>query len=177
VRESRQDIEELQLLIDRSSERLGPHGRAIMDPDQWSISAEDICEYLQGIRHLAVATVNSKTQPRVAPVDGWFVRARFVFGSDGSSIRMKHLKANPAVSATHYIGDDIAVIVHGRAELIGRHHSDAAFLDEVITDLYGSSPFTWGDDVLLARIEPDTMLTYSRDFAHAMETNAPMYRR
>lgn len=117
-----------------------------MDPNRWSISAKDICEYLQGIRHLAVATVNSKTEPRVAPVDGWFVRGRFVFGSDGSSVRMKHLRENPAVSATHYVGDDIAVIVPGRAELIDRQHPDAALLDEVITDLYGSSPFTWGNE-------------------------------
>jgi len=148
-----------------------------MDPDRWAISAADVCDYLQGIRHLALATVNARGEPRVAPVDGWFVRARFIFGSGGNSIRVKHIRGNPSVSATHFAGDDIAVIVHGRAELIPSDHRDAPWLDEVISDLYGSSPFSWGKDVHLGRIEPGTMLTYSRDFARAQAAHPPLLRR
>jgi uncharacterized pyridoxamine 5'-phosphate oxidase family protein len=177
MHESEQELRELQHIIDRSSARMGPHARSIMDPKKWSISATDICDYLVGIRHLAVATVNSKGQPRVAPVDGWFVHSRFVFGSSGDSIRMRHLERNPSVSATHFVGDDLAVIVHGQAELIDSSHKEAAYLGGVVGELYGSSPFSWGKRVVLARIEPETMLTYSRDFEAARAGNPPLYRR
>jgi hypothetical protein len=80
---------------------------------------------------------------------------------------LKPIKRDPSVSATHFAGDDIPVIVHGRAELIDRSHPDAPVLEEAIGDLYGSSPFSWGQSVFLARIEPETMLTYSRDLAQA----------
>jgi uncharacterized pyridoxamine 5'-phosphate oxidase family protein len=177
MHESNQEIQELQRIIDRSSARMGPHARSIMNPKKWSISAMDICDYLVGIRHLAVATVNSKGQPRVAPVDGWFVHARFVFSSSSDSIRMRHLERNPSVSTTHFAGDDVAVIVHGEAELIDSSHKEAEYLGRVVGELYGSSPFSWGEGVVLARIEPDTMLTYSRDFEAARAGNPLLYRR
>jgi hypothetical protein len=110
-------------------------------------------------------------------VDGWFVHARVIFGSSGDSIRMKHLKRNPSVSATHFVGDDLAVIVHGRAELIDSDHREAEFLGMVVGEFYGSNPYSWGENVVLARIEPDTMLTYSRDFEAARAGNPPLYRR
>lgn len=176
MHESSNDIQELQRLIDQSSQRMTRHARSIMDPQKWSISAPDICKYLDGIRHLAVATVNSSGMPFVAPVDGWFVKARFIFSSSADSVRMSHLRNNPSVSATHFVGDDIAVIVHGRATLIDETHSEATFLDDAVSELYGSSPFSWGDEILFARIEPRTMLTYSRDFGHAMKANPPFYR-
>jgi hypothetical protein len=68
MRETPREVEELQRLIDRSSARMGPHPRSIMDPDRWSIGAADICDYLSGIRHLALATSTPSENPGLLPL-------------------------------------------------------------------------------------------------------------
>ena len=76
-----------------------------------------MCERLQGMRLLVVATVTSDGRPLAGPVDGYFLHGSFYFGSGRNSVRMRHLAARPAVSATHLAGEELAVTVHGRAEL------------------------------------------------------------
>src|ERR1700738_5010058 len=51
------------------------------------------------------------------PVDGYFLHGTFWFSSGRNSVRMRHLAARPAVSATHLPGEELAVTVHGRADL------------------------------------------------------------
>jgi hypothetical protein len=71
------------------------------------------------------------------------------------------MRARPAVSLTHVVGDDIALVVNGRAVIIERGQSEADELDRIATGIYGSSPFSWGEGVVFIRVEPDVMFTYA----------------
>ena len=45
--------------------------------------------------------------------------------------------------------------------IIERGDLEAADLDRIATGLYGSSPFSWGEGVVLIRVEPDAMFAYA----------------
>jgi hypothetical protein len=69
----------------------------------------------QGMVLLSLATATADGRPIVGPVDSIFFRGAFVFGSAPDSIRFRHIRARPAVSATHLPGEELSVTVHGRA--------------------------------------------------------------
>src|SRR4051812_11238418 len=64
---------------------------------------------------LTLATVTSDGRPRTGPVDGIFYRGAFHFGSAPDSMRFRHIRARPQVSATYLPGEELGVTVHGRA--------------------------------------------------------------
>jgi uncharacterized pyridoxamine 5'-phosphate oxidase family protein len=158
--ETANDIRELQQLIDRTSRRMNPHMAEIVKPKR-RLSAAQIVAYLQGIKHVAFATVNDKGEPRVAPLDGIFLRGRFHVSTGGAAARLRDLRRNPRCSLTHFDGDDIAVTVNGTASILDQDHPDIAAIEPVYLDIYESSPFSWGDGVVIIRVEPTSMWTYS----------------
>ena len=101
------------------------------------------------------------------PVDGYFLHGTFWFSSGRNSVRMRHLAARPAVSATHLPGEELAVTVHGRAELFELRDPAAAELRQAMLDWYvprqGPEFESWLDalDAVAARIEPAKMFTFS----------------
>jgi general stress protein 26 len=117
MHETAEEIAELQALIDASFARAGEHTTSIITPER-RLSAEEAAEYLQGVKHLALATVTSAGEPRVGAVDGLFLHGRFWFTTSADAWRTKHLQARPAVSASHFVGDDIAITAHGTAHLV-----------------------------------------------------------
>jgi uncharacterized pyridoxamine 5'-phosphate oxidase family protein len=160
VYESDDELLQLQELIDRSFAGAGPHLLAIMKPER-RLTARQVVRYLDGIKHVALGTVTAKGEPRVAPLDSLFVHGRFVVSTGGRSVRLGHLRRRPAVSLTHLVGDDIALVVNGRAHIIERGDPEAGELDPIATGIYGSSPFSWGDGVVFIRVEPDVMFAYA----------------
>src|SRR5689334_5287922 len=127
VHETDADLAWLQELMDRSHAGAGEHLRAIFD-DERRIPAAELPALLPGVQVLALATVTARGEPRVAPVDGLFFRARWHFGSSERSARFRHIRARPAVSATHLRGEELAIVVHGRAvEIDPRAPEHAAF--------------------------------------------------
>jgi hypothetical protein len=128
---------------------------------QRRLTAGQVVQYLQGIKHVSLGTVTARGEPRVAPLDAYFVHGRFVVSTGGRSMRLRHMRARPAVSLSHVVGDDVAVVVNGRAVIIEHGDSEAADLDRIATGLYGSSPFSWGEGVVFIRVEPDAMFAYA----------------
>jgi uncharacterized pyridoxamine 5'-phosphate oxidase family protein len=114
MHETDADLAALQALLDASYAGIGEHMRSIHTPER-RVSARDLVRILQGVRVLHLATVTASCAPRVSPVDGLFYRGRFWFGSGQESLRFRHLRARPSVSASHAVGETFAVIVHGRA--------------------------------------------------------------
>src|SRR3954468_12344667 len=137
--ESEADVRELQALIDRTFERANPHLAGIVKPER-RLSARQVVRYLQGPKPVAFATVNAKGEPRVSPLDGVFVRGRFTVSTGGGAARLAHLRADPACSATHMDGDNVGIVVHGHATIIGRDDDGAAELESIWRDIYGSPP-------------------------------------
>jgi hypothetical protein len=160
--ETEEQIQALQALIDKSFAAAGGHLVSIVSEDK-RLNARQVVQYLQGTKHIAVATVSSKGEPRVSPVDGHFLRGRFYFGTEGGSIRIRHLRRNPAVSISHFAGDDVAITIHGRAVLLQKGDPEADEMAALYTSVYGSDPYTWGNDIVFARIEPETMIAYAPD--------------
>ena len=160
------EIDRLQQLLDRSAADAGPHLRGIIT-DQRRLSAAQVIERLQGMRLLTVATVTADGRPLAGPVDGYFLHGSFYFSSGRNSVRMRHLAARPSVSATHLPGEELAVTVHGQAELFDLRDPAGAELRQAILDWYvprqGPEFETWLDalDAVAARIEPAKMFTFS----------------
>ena len=144
----------------------GEHLRGIITGER-RLSAAELAGRLQGMRLLTVATVTADGRPLAGPVDGYFLHGTFWFSSGRNSVRMRHLAARPAVSATHLPGEELAVTVHGRAELLDLRDPAAAELRQAMLDWYvprqGPEFETWLDalDAVAARIEPEKMFTFA----------------
>ena len=144
----------------------GEHLRGIITGER-RLSAAELAGRLQGMRLLTVATVTADGRPLAGPVDGYFLHGTFWFSSGRNSVRMRHLAARPAVSATHLPGEELAVTVHGRAELVGLREPASAELRQAMLDWYvprqGPEFETWLDalDAVAARIAPEKMFTFS----------------
>ena len=166
VLETPEEIDRLQELLDRSAARAGAHLRSIVSDDR-RLSAVRVCERLQGMRLLVVATVTADGRPLTGAVDGYFLHGCFYFSSGRNSVRMRHLAARPAVSATYLEGEQLAVTVHGRAELFDVSDPAHGELRQAMLDHYlprqGPAFETWLDqlDAVGARIDADKMFTYA----------------
>jgi uncharacterized pyridoxamine 5'-phosphate oxidase family protein len=169
VHETAEEIARLQELMDATVARQNQHFANIVKPER-RLDARQVVTYLHGLRHVAFATVNERGEPRVAPLDAHFVHGRFTLGTGRRSARWRNLERNSTCGAAHYVGDDVAVVVHGRAEELTREHPDHREVHAVWTAFYESDPYSWGDDVVLFRIEPTAMWAYAQvpaSFPHA----------
>jgi hypothetical protein len=166
--ETPEEIRELQELLDRSAASAGPHLSSIIT-DERRLSAEELCRRLQGMRLLVLATVTLDGRPMCGPVDGYFLHGSFWFSSGRDSVRMRHLRARPAVSATHIPGEHLAVTVHGTAELFEMRGREGAELRQAMLDHYiplqGPQFEEWLDelDALGAQIRAYRMFTLALD--------------
>src|SRR6185503_3009123 len=127
------------------------HLTAIVKPER-RLSARQVVRYLHGTKHVAFATVNERGEPRGAPLDGVFVHGRFTVSTGGETARLRQLRANSACRAAHMDGDVVGIVVHGHAAIIRRGDTAAGELEPVWREIYGSSPFEWGDGVVFMRI-------------------------
>jgi nitroimidazol reductase NimA-like FMN-containing flavoprotein (pyridoxamine 5'-phosphate oxidase superfamily) len=162
VHETAEDLVALQALLDRSYASAGQHLLRIHTPER-RLDAEGVAERLQGMVLLALATATADGRPIVGPVDGIFYRGAFHFGSSPDSVRFRHIRARPQVSATHLPAEELAVTVHGRAELVDT--SSGGFrqtLLDVYVPRYGEQ---WAADFLdtgplYARIDAERMFAF-----------------
>jgi hypothetical protein len=163
--ETAQELERLQALLDASMLQAGPHLRSIID-DERRLDARQLTERLRGMRLLVLATVTADGRPLAGPVDGYFLHGTFWFSSGTGSVRMRHMAARPAVSATHLPGEDLAVTVHGRAECFPMGDPACAAMRQAMLDHYlptqGPSFEEWLDNAnaIGARIEPEKIFTF-----------------
>jgi hypothetical protein len=166
VRETVEEIEALQRLLDASANNAGPHLRDIMTDDR-RLTAVDVCRELQGMRLIALATATADGRPLVGPVDGYFIHGAFFFSSGKDSVRMRHTAARPFVSATYLPGEHLAITVHGRAEIFEISDPQRPELRQAMLDHYlplqGPAFEEWLNegDSFGARIEPDKIFTFS----------------
>jgi nitroimidazol reductase NimA-like FMN-containing flavoprotein (pyridoxamine 5'-phosphate oxidase superfamily) len=165
MHETPAEISRLQQLLDDSAAGAGSHLRGIIT-DERRLSAADLCQQLQGMRLLAVATVTADGRPLIGPVDGFLIHGSFYFSSGRDSVRMRHLAARPAVSATYLPGEEMAVTVHGRAELFEVSDPARGALRQAMLDYYlprqGPQFETWLDEIAAigARIEAEKIFTF-----------------
>ena len=164
MHETPSDLAALQRLLDLSYERAGAHLKSVITPER-RLSAAELVSRLQGMTLLTVATTTARCRPITGPVDGIFYRGAFHFGSSPDSVRFRHIRERPYVSATHIPGENLAVTVHGQAAVLDLRSPEEAGLRRALLDLYvprygpGWEGFL-DSGPLYARIEADRMFTF-----------------
>jgi nitroimidazol reductase NimA-like FMN-containing flavoprotein (pyridoxamine 5'-phosphate oxidase superfamily) len=165
VHETQEELARLQQLLDESAAGAGRHLSSIIT-DERRLDARQLSARLTGMRLLVVATVTADGRPIAGPVDGYFLHGHFYFSSAPDSVRMRHLRARPHVSATHIPGDELAVTVHGRAEFVDMGGPEGRELRQAMLDHYvplqGPQFEEWLDDLqaVAARVDADKMFTF-----------------
>jgi nitroimidazol reductase NimA-like FMN-containing flavoprotein (pyridoxamine 5'-phosphate oxidase superfamily) len=135
MHETAADLAALDDLLARSYAAAGKHLLRIHTPER-RMTAEQISQRLTGMCLLALATATADGRPIVGPVDGIFLRGAFHFGSSPDSVRFRHIRARPQVSATHLPGEELAVTVHGRAVPVDVKAEEGAELRQALLDIY-----------------------------------------
>lgn len=163
--ETPQEIEALQKLLDESAAHAGPHLRDVITDDR-RLSAVQLCEVFHGMRLLVVATVTADARPLVGPVDGYLIHGHFYFSSGHDSVRMRHLSKRPSLSFTHLPGEELAITVHGRAELFDIMGDEHPELRQAMLDHYlpkaGPAFEQWlnGSQAIGARVIAEKIFTF-----------------
>jgi general stress protein 26 len=164
VHETSDELEALQRLIDESIASSGAHLTSIIKASR-QLSARQLAAALTGMKVLVVATVTAAGEPRTSCVDGHFLHGTWIFGTDASAVKARHLRARPALSVTHADGERMAVFMHGHAEYITERDSAFKPLDEHYIAHYGSSPTDWGPSPIFVRVRPTWMVGYAMNAA------------
>jgi general stress protein 26 len=161
--ETETDLTALQELLDRSIARAGEHLRGIVTPGKRTLSARQLAQALDGMRVLIVATTTANAEPRTSAVDGHFMAGRWVFTTSGTAAKARHLRARPAVSVTHADRERLGVFTHGTAEFLTPDSPDFDPVESHLTAHYGTSPSSWGPEIVYIRVQPTWMVAYAAD--------------
>jgi hypothetical protein len=174
MRETPEELDELQALLDASLSRSTAHLRSIFT--ERTLTAEQLTQVLTGMCTLALSTVTAKGEPRVSGVDGHLLHGRWHFGTARSAAKARHLAARPATSVAHMRGEDLGVFTHGTAEILnpadGEPASDWPDLLAYFKDFYGQDAFDWDDDVVFYRLRPHWMTVYAPDVARLAQATS-----
>ena len=154
------EINALQELLDRSHAASTEHLRGIISEDR-RLTATDLVALLTGMRVISVATVTAQGHPRISAMDGHFLHGTWSFSTSGTAAKARHMRARPDVSVAHVDGEEMAIFSHGRVEELRESDPD---WDETLghwTAHYGSSPLSWGEEIVLYRYRPHWMVGYA----------------
>jgi hypothetical protein len=167
VRETAEELNELQAMLDASLSRSTAHLRSIIAGR--TVTAEQLTQILTGMCTLALSTVTAKGEPRISGVDGHFLHGKWYFGTARSAAKARHLAARPAASVAHMRGEDLGVFTHGTVEILnpedGEPVADWPALLAYFKDFYGDDAFDWDNEVVYYRLHPHWMTVYAPDVA------------
>jgi len=168
MHETPDEVTALQHLLDASIAGAGPHLRSIFTDDHRP-SAADIVSEMTGMCLLTVATVTADGRPIAGPLDGYLLHGTLWASSSPESVRVRHLRVRPAVSATYLPGENFALSVHGRADVLDLHSAPADELRQAMLDHYvplqGPAFAEWLEslDGVAIRIDADKMFAFGTD--------------
>ncbi|WP_253272562.1 hypothetical protein [Arsenicicoccus sp. oral taxon 190] len=80
MKESPEELDRLQMLLDASHARSTAHLRSIID-DHRTLSADQVVALMTGMKVLALGTVTSRSEPRISAVDGHFLHGTWTFST------------------------------------------------------------------------------------------------
>lgn len=166
MRETPEELQQLQALLDASLSRSTAHLRSIISGER-TLTAEQLTGALTGMRTLALSTVTAKGEPRISGVDGHFLHGMWHFGTARGAAKARHLAARPAASAAHMRGEELGVFTHGTVEVLNPHGEEpSAAWPELLAylkELYGADTFDWQEDVVYYRLHPQWMTVFAAD--------------
>ncbi|WP_410873295.1 pyridoxamine 5'-phosphate oxidase family protein [Nocardia sp. A7] len=176
MRETPEELAELQTLLDSSLTGSTSHLRSIIDEEN-TLSAAELTQVLTGMCTLALSTVTAKGEPRISGVDGHFLHGMWHFATARNAAKARHLAARPAASVAHMRGENLGVFTHGTVEILngqgGELAADWPALRTYFQDFYGEDAFDWDNEVVCYRLRPHWMAVYAPDIARLAATPAP----
>jgi hypothetical protein len=110
VFETGTELAELQQILDASFEKAGERILTVYSAHQ-RLSAEQLAGF-RGVKLVAVASVNAKGEPRVAPRSAAFLHGRFYLAANTKSTTVRRLRRNPSVAITYY-ENHLLLMAHG----------------------------------------------------------------
>ena len=137
--ETPEELTDLQSLLDESSVTTGG-GLAGFDRTQ-RLSAKQLAGF-RGVRLVAVASVNRKGEPRVAPRAAAFLHGKFYLAANSKSVTVQRLRARPDV-AISYFENHFLLLGHGTVTFLAK--GEARF---VIIRKEWEKAFNGGKDAL-----------------------------
>ncbi|MET8867894.1 pyridoxamine 5'-phosphate oxidase family protein [Nonomuraea sp. NPDC004580] len=172
MRETPEDLQQLQELLDASLSRSTSHLQSIVTDR--TLTAEQLTQVLKGMCTVALSTVTAKGEPRISGADGHFLRGKWHFGTARTAAKARHLAARPAASVAHMRGEDLGVFTHGTVEILnpldGEPAADWPDLLAYFQDFYGADAFDWDNEVVYYRLHPHWMTVYAADPAKLTAT-------
>jgi predicted pyridoxine 5'-phosphate oxidase superfamily flavin-nucleotide-binding protein len=161
MRETPEDLRRLQEVLDRSRAQMRSSMLAHVFTDERALTAEALVALFPDRRVAAFATVSADGRPRVAPVDVLFVRGRFHLATPNTSLRVRHLRRQPAASLTYFDGDDTGVIAHGPARILAPGDPEFTDADAACREIYGQSALDWSADSIYVWLEPELLFGFA----------------
>jgi hypothetical protein len=158
VFETKGELAELQRLLDASYERSGRQLHKVWDASS-RLSARQLSGF-QGVRLVAVATVNSEGEPRAAPRSAAFLHGRFYLAANSESVMVRRLSNNPAIGMT-YFENGLMIVAHGTAAPFFRTSSGFEALRPGWQKAF-RGPAHWLDGVdIFIRVDAANMLAFA----------------
>jgi general stress protein 26 len=158
--ETAEELSALQDLLDRSHGQATDHLRDIIN-DERRLTAPDLVALLTGMKVISVATVTAHGHPRISAMDGHFLHGTWSFSTSATAAKARHMHVRPEVSVAHVDHEELAVFSHGRVEEMAESDADWTETLDHWTSHYGSSPLSWGEQIVLYRYRPHWMVGYA----------------
>src|SRR2546421_5336708 len=175
MRETQGDIERLQALLDSSIERAGAFLRRSFQMPEHSLTAQELVDCWQNLQTVALATVTTRGEPRIAPISSLLYRGEIYLPTVATAARTRHVMKRPAVSLTLFHENELAIIVHGSAAIISPDHADFETLEDLLYASTHTKAGEWGEGVYL-HIQAEAIYTYNR-YPHRPIESLPLQIR
>ncbi len=161
MRETPEDIERLQALLDHSIERAGAFLRRSFQMPEHSLTAQQLIECWLDVQTVALATVTTRGEPRIAPISSLLYRGEIYLPTVATAARTRHVMKRPAISLTLFHENELAIIVHGYAAILSPDHADFETLENFLYASTHTKAGEWGEGVYL-HIQAEAIYTYNR---------------
>ena len=168
MRETQEDIERLQALLDNSIERAGAFLRRSFQMPEHSLTAHQLIDCWLDVQTVALATVSTRGEPRIAPIGSLLYRGDIYIPTVATAALTRHVMKRPAISLTLFRvlygqgeqKNELAIIVHGSAAIISPDHADFETLEHLLDASTHTKAGEWGEGVYL-HIQAEAIYTYN----------------
>src|SRR5258707_12724364 len=110
MRETQEDIERLQGLLDSSIERAGAFLRRSFQMPEHSLTAQQLIDCWGDMQTVALATVTTRGEPRIAPIGSQLYRGDIYIPTVATAARTRHVMKRPARSLSPVRDTELPVI-------------------------------------------------------------------
>src|SRR5207248_1291113 len=161
MRETQEDIERLQTLLDNSIKRAGAFLRRSFQMPEHSLTPKQLIDCWLDVQPVALATITTRGEPRIAPISSLLYQGDIYIPTVATAARTRHVMKRPAVSLTLFRENELAIIVHGSAAIISPDHTEFETLENLLYACTQTKAGEWGEGVYL-HIQAEVIYTYNR---------------